>query len=601
MKKRSFRFVALTSVLMSSVCLSACSVGTVATSDKVEKGSMVDATRLMDQAAAPMPPANTSPVQISNGIWTTGEARISDNGDPLPREWQRDRSFVIKSATLMPLFDIGTQITNITGIPVEFAPEVMGGQTAAAPVASATTSASPAGVNAMLGSMGLSGGQGQSNAVAPGNTAGAEGDTIHPLVGDRAAMKVSFDGRLSDFLNQVGAYFNVSWSYTDNQIRFFKNVTRTYTIHALPSGPSLDSTMGASGSSGATGSSGGVTGGSNQSIKSSIDVEIWKDISTAVQTIVGSSGTVTTAISTGTITVSAPPAIISRVQAYLDGQNARLSKQVSVAVEVLSVDLNKGDQYNLNLGAALSQAGHVAGVLAGPQVAIATTAGSLQAGTVATGGVANGVKLPGGLSLGAIIGALSTQGTVTVKTTASVTTLNGVLAPMQVSNTRGYVQGITITPSNTIQGGAGGTSVGAPTETITTATVTTGFSLNVLPRVDSSGNGLLMQFGINLSDLNGANNGFDNFTTPDGLETIQLPNINTRAFVQQAYIPNGATLVLTGFEQNTNTGNKSGVGNASFMGLGGAQIGSQDRTVIVILMTPTILATDTPMVTVDGQ
>jgi type II secretory pathway component GspD/PulD (secretin) len=129
--------------------------------------------------------------------------------------------------------------------------------------------------------------------------------------------------------------------------------------------------------------------------------------------------------------------------------------------------------------------------------------------------------------------------------------------------------------------------------------VTTGFSLSLLPRIDVGGDGLLMQFGINTSDLNGATNGFDVYTTPDGKNSVQLPNINSRNFVQQAYIPNGSTLVLAGYEQQQNSGTKSGVGDANFMGLGGQQIGKKERDIIVILLTPIVLPAGDPLISTE--
>jgi type IVB pilus formation R64 PilN family outer membrane protein len=285
--------------------------------------------------------------------------------------------------------------------------------------------------------------------------------------------------------------------------------------------------------------------------------------------------------------VTAPPDVITRVQTYLDGQNARLNKQVSVSVQVLDVEITDGDQYGLNLTAAFKDASTFGLGVVSPATTVASTAGGLTY-SVLGGKFAN---------TSAIVQALSTTGRVTVRTTASVTTLNGVPAPLQVANTRGYVASITIVPATS-------TGTGTSTsnqETLNTATVTTGFSLSVLPRIDESGQGLLMQFGVNISDLEGANNGFDNFTTPDGTETVQLPDINSRNFVQQAYIPNGATLVMTGFEQANDTANKSGVGNAGFLGLGGSQVGTHTRDIVVILMTPVILDAGAPIVSVDGE
>ncbi len=101
---------------------------------------------------------------------------------------------------------------------------------------------------------------------------------------------------------------------------------------------------------------------------------------------------------------------------------------------------------------------------------------------------------------------------------------------------------------------------------------------------------MLLQYSINLSELAGSVNGFDTFTSPDGRASVQLPNVNSRNFVQQAQVPSGATLVLTGFEQASNSADRTGsFTDPTFMGLGGRQVARRGRTAIVILMTPTVV------------
>ena len=609
MKLRYHSRAALSCALGSTILVGGCSLGTVGTADRVAEGTVRDASRYMDESRQPLPAEHMSTVTVSNDVYTSGLARRSDHGEPLPRMWEREGAFVLSRATLMPLYEIGTEITDVTRIPVSFAPDVTQALDAATSASTAATSnvnnggspGAPSGpngpltqgrmgggdINSLLGSMGLSSG---STSFSAGNTAGAVNGMIRPLVGTRYDMKVDFrGGRLSQFLNEVGAHFNVSWEYTGGEIRIFRNVTRTYTVHALPSSIDLHSTLSAdsSTSGGSGGDTAGATGGSNQKVNSSVTVEIWKDISSAVKGIVGSYGEVSTAVSTGTITVTAPPQIISRVQAYLDGQNARLNKQVAVSVQVLNVAITDSDNYSLDLQAVLTQGAKYGVTLASPTTAVPSAAGMFGYSVVNPNSTLNGTK--------AIASALSVMGRVSVRTTASVTTLNGVPAPLQIANTRGYIQSESVSNYS----GTGGTG-GATSQTqLNTSTVTTGFSLSLLPRIDADGNGLLMQFGINISDLNGATNGFDNFTTPDGTETVQLPNINSRNFVQQAFLPNGSTLVLAGFEQNTHSGTKSGVGNAGFLGLGGAQSGSAERDIVVILMTPTILSNTAPVISAE--
>ena len=620
---------------LAAAILAGCSgIGTVGTASRVADMTSRESSRDMDSAKQPLPPMKVSKVVVSDDVWTTNKARRSDHGEPLPRQWERSNSFVIRRSTPMKLYEIGTEITDITRIPVTFSPDVTdttgtqepapaaggaapgGGGAGAGGAGNKTGGATqPPDINAILESMKIANTPTPPPSIA-GNLSGSDGNVIRPIAAAKDAMKVNFAGRLSDFLDQVSSHFNVSWEYSAGEIRIFRFVTRTYTVHALPSTIDLKATLTADSSSqdnsgGAGGGGGGGTpsggsGGSNQKVDSSVNIEIWKDITGAVTTIVGKYGHVSTAVSTGTITVSAPPPIISRVQSYLDGQNERLNKQVSVSVEVLDLDILDEDNYSFDLQGVFQQAqnfgftfGTLGGALNGLSSVITGSSGAPYSGMASSisnsnSGAEFGVISPTSSWRGSngVIQALSTAGRVTVRTTASVTTLNGVPAPLQVSNTRGYVSNIMVTAFPTI-------GAGSPTsETqLTTSTITTGFSMSLLPRINADNTGLLLQFGISISDLNGADNGFDIYTTQDGTETVQLPNVNSRNFVQQAFVPNGSTLVLAGFEQNQNNATSTGVGSPGFMGLGGSQNGKAERKVLVILMTPVVLSASSPLIT----
>jgi len=55
-------------------------------------------------------------------------------------------------------------------------------------------------------------------------------------------------------------------------------------------------------------------------------------------------------------------------------------------------------------------------------------------------------------------------------------------------------------------------------------------------------------------------------------------------------VPTGATLVITGYSQASESSSRQGMGSPNFMLLGGNAVGSRSRNLIVILVTPTVLS-----------
>jgi type IVB pilus formation R64 PilN family outer membrane protein len=289
-----------------------------------------------------------------------------------------------------------------------------------------------------------------------------------------------------------------------------------------------------------------------------------------------------TSPSTGAIVVTAPRAIMDRVQAFMEAQNQRLSRQVTVNVQVLSVDLNDGSDTRFDLQAIANDLiARGLAVSLGTQASIANSAAP-GIGFAVTSGRAQGTE--------AVLQALASRGRVSVRTATTVTTLNGIPAPVNVTNTRGYLAEIALSQVPGFGGGGGG-GVGSTgvQAALRPGSVTTGFSLNILPRIDRDGQSLLMQFSVNISELVGPRDGFNEFSAP-GLGAIQLPNINSRSFVQQAEVQSGQTIIVTGFERAGETAERQGAVFSEFIGAGGSQVGSRRRTSIVVLMTPRIVS-----------
>jgi type IVB pilus formation R64 PilN family outer membrane protein len=390
-------------------------------------------------------------------------------------------------------------------------------------------------------------------------------------------------GTLRGLLDTAAARFGVYWKYEDGSIVFFYTATRVYQVIAIPGDSKVDTNVvsGASntggitgGSSGGGGGGGGAIGGGGGGTTSSPSVSsentaniamnaqlsVYNGLQSAIKSMLSPVGSVVTSPATGSISVTDTPDVLDRVGEFMDQQNRVLSRQVLINVTVLSVTLSADDSYGINWNAVYQALGTQFGITTAFK-SLVQNPNELSATVISPSSRAN--------TTNAIINALSTQGTVRRKTSASITTLNDQPVPVQVAEQQGYLAQISTTAT---------LNVGTQTSLVA-GTVTTGFNLTLLPHVLDDGT-VMMQFYSNISSL--AN--LQPFTS--GGETIQLPTVDTRNFLQRIAIKSGQTLVISGYEGITDQNNRQGIGSPSNYALGGGFNAAHTREVIVILLSP---------------
>lgn len=507
-------------------------------------------SELNSLAASPAAPANTASVQVTPTTYVGATASRNLNGDPLPSKWQSQNvSFVRASAA--DFQTLAGLITQTTGIPVAVSTAGAGGSQVAAQPVGTSDFAVPAGTDpnlaAALGSLSAA-------SAAPVTAITAEGPSTFD-----GSMKLNYQGNLKGFLDLVAATFNVHWEYKENRILFSRTVTRVFDVPALPIVAQLSFTMRSS----AGGSGDGTQAGQSASTEGGFD--LWADLNEAMEGIVGDTGAFRMSEQTGQVIVVAPPSTMSRAADYLRQLNAQLNKQVAIAVKVYSVTIEDGDDYNSDVSVLFRDAGRFGLSLVGN----GPVAGASGLGWA----VLDGNSAYSGSE--GVVRALSSRGDVSTVTSASVTALNGVPVPVQVANTQAYAASVTTTTNPQTGQVTGGT--------VTPGEVTTGFNLHLVPKILGNG-ALLLQYGVNISELVE----LANFGVPGG-GNIQLPNVNQRNFIQQAQIPNGATLVLAGFEQTRASSRSNGPLHSGLWGLGGGRQSTMRREVMVIAITPTVL------------
>jgi len=486
-------------------------------------------------------PEPTDTVRSRNDIWLGNQSVKIMAGDALPSVYEKDDGITIAIAENAKLSDVLQQLTDMTEIPIQ----------------------------------------------------------LDDLKAEKAipeeAVPVRYSGKLSGLLNYLSNRYNIYWHYKDRVITFYTKETRVFTIFSLPTKTSMNASL----SGASMGDSGGGSGSASLSVDTNLDV--WATIEEGIKQVAGNDAKLSFSQPAGTITVTATPHIIRKVAAYIAGWNDKLSRQVAITVRLLQVTLSNSDNYGLNLDTVFQtkKGRHIKGP--------ATFSSQLAEGSGASLAM---TILSGNWTIMPTINALSTQGKTRLLYTATATTLNNKVAPINVTTKENYVKEITVTRSGSSDNQS--TDVDREVEELTY-----GMVINVLPRILDQGR-LMLMFSLSLTDLvgydkscdgssgdSGSSSGSETNTkegedsgsssdseSNDGESTqncVQLPKVTQTGFLQEVAMRSGNTLVLSGFERQTDNTNSSGVGKPKVGLLGGSAANESNRQVLVVLITPEVL------------
>jgi len=159
--------------------------------------------------------------------------------------------------------------------------------------------------------------------------------------------------------------------------------------------------------------------------------------------------------------------------------------------------------------------------------------------------------------------ALSSFGNLSVTTSGQVMAINGQPAPLQIAEEINYLA----SASTTVYGAFDQLR----STSLTPGSRVVGLTANFLPTILAD-NRILLQYQLTMSSLLALD------TISSGGTSIQTPRIASQSVQQQAFVRDGQTLVLFGFEQN-----RSGMdGNVSLLGASRVATGKRSLRVIVM-------------------
>jgi len=474
-------------------------------------------------------------VSVSNGYFLGDGTPIALPKDSHLPPVFKQKVTLVSSPIKLP--QIASRINKVTSVPV----------TLSAHVESAASSRSRGGSGGGGGSSGSS----KNKALS------------HP-------MRMQYSGTLKDLLTMVADHYGISWTFHKGRVRFFQYESKTFDIAAAPGNVSTKISFSNKSSSGGKGSKGSGSSNNQGTISTNSDVKptVWKDIENDVKSMLSDGGKAVINESAGTLTVHDTPDVVDQVHHYVTALNTSLSRQVALDVHVYSMNVSDAQTFSADLNAVyqnLSQTYNLKINGATPQGGLSnlTGLGSLGA-TVLTPSKSSGnsamVNRFGGSNT--LVQALRKKTHVHLVTSGSGLTLNGQTLPIQDVSSQGYLQKEETSQTS---------NVGSST-TLTPGTVTTGFSMQVTPRVLSGGR-VILQYAINMSQLESLK------TVKAGGSEIQVPQTTSRSFMQRAAVPTGSTLVLAGFTTNRDQGDLG-------YGITGYQHdGQHSRTAVLITIT----------------
>jgi MSHA biogenesis protein MshL len=228
----------------------------------------------------------------------------------------------------------------------------------------------------------------------------------------------------------------------------------------------------------------GVGGHASSSISRSVDVDLWDEVATGLQTVITSGGTAAGAVTqvvinrqAGTLLVTAHPPVMERVAAYLDEIQRSIVRQVMIEAKIIEVQLSDGFKMGVDWAAIPGMAGGFTGNLTG---GIADSLGLRPSLSQDLGGSNTAFRF-GATShdLTLLLDAIATQGQVRVLSSPRIAALNNQPAVIKVAQEQTF---FSVDRQTNIDAGVQQDNFSVDKEKFTI-----GIVLDILPRIAADG------------------------------------------------------------------------------------------------------------------
>lgn len=363
-------------------------------------------------------------------------------------------------------------------------------------------------------------------------------------------LELNYSGTATGLLDHIANRAGLQWQYQQGRITFSRVVTRSMAVKALGGGLKT---------------SGSVSMGGGMSASATAESDVWPMFEAALKNLVSARGRIQVDPKSGTVTVTDALSNVNAVAKFIDRQNDSMLRQIVLDVEVLQIDLKQEHASGIDwsvisrgLGGALN--------LSGP-VGVGSFSGS------AGGSIGAAISRSDGGTVKALVSALEQYGRVSSTYSTVVATTNRQPVPLGVQSSESYLAQVTAGVSNAVSGVATGA-------TLTPGTVSTGFSMVLMPVIMDS-NRVLIESTLQVSALRE----LKQFSSGAGasMNSIQLPSVDSYSTMQRINVASGDTMVMSGFEREINLRDENDIVRGV---VPGSRRGKTSKQSTVILITP---------------
>lgn len=336
-------------------------------------------------------------------------------------------------------------------------------------------------------------------------------------------------------------------------------------------------------------------------VQTNSDTDFWRDLQTALGTIVTGEGrsVVVNSIS-GVIVVRGLPRELRAVEQYLKATQVMVERQVMLEAKIIEVQLSEKYQSGINWstfngsnhrasfgvaqpGTSLRPAG--GGAFGNSDVAVLPgVAGSVIASSLGNGFVGLALQTA---NFAALLNFLETQGSVSVLSSPRIATLNNQKAILKVGTDELFVTNVTTTVTTSAAGGT------LATPSLTLQPYFSGISLDVTPQIDEEGN-IILHVHPAISTVTEKEKVVDLGETM-GLFKLPLASSTVNETDSIVRVQDGNIVAIGGLMTHSQLSNRNGLPgtvNSPAGVLLGQRGSALEKRELVILLKPTIIQDD---------